>query len=104
MKELFTIKTNGLNFNIKVIPKAKQNYIGEVFVNSKNQKILKIYTTAAPVEDKANKAVVDLLAKSWKLKKSQINIIFGAKTNNKVVHISGDPKDLLGYFKQYLAR
>lgn len=102
MKELFTIKENGLNFNIKVIPRAKQNYIGEVLVNSKNQKILKIYITAAPVEGKANKAVIALLAKSWKLKKSQISIILGAKDNNKVVHISGDPKDLLEYFKQYL--
>ena len=43
---------------------------------------------------------MDLLAKSWKLKKSQISIILGAKDNNKVVHVSGDPKDLLGYFKQ----
>ena len=100
MKELFTIKENGLNFNIKVIPKAKQNYIGEIFVNSKNQKILKIYTTAAPIEGKANKAVIALLSKSWQLKKSQISIILGAKDNNKVVHISGDPKDLLEYFKQ----
>lgn len=99
MKELFTIKDNGLNFNIKVTTKAKQNYIGEVFVNSTNQKVLKIYITAAPIEGKANKAIIALLAKVWKLKKSQINIILGNKDHNKVVHIEGNPKDLLAHLK-----
>jgi uncharacterized protein len=50
---------------------------------------------AAPAEDgKANNAVIDLLAEEWRLPKSALEIMRGAAQRDKVVRISGEPKQL----------
>ncbi len=49
--------------------------------------MFKVYLTAPPVEGKANKLLLELLAKYFNLKKSQIRIIKGGRTRDKVVQI-----------------
>ena len=49
----------------------------------------------APSEDgKANSAVIDLLAREWRLPKSAFEIVRGATQRDKVVRISGEPEGL----------
>jgi len=96
-KKLFNVHSDGLTFAIKVSPKSKKNYISNIFLDQKNQSVLKIYITAPPEDGKANDAIVKLLAKTWKLKKNQIKIIFGLKDKNKIIIIEGNPKNLLEY-------
>jgi hypothetical protein len=100
--KLFTIKENGLTFAIKVSPKAKKNCISDVVTDQNNQPILKIYTTAPPEDGKANKAIINLLSKIWGLRKNQIKIIVGANQKNKIVHIEGEPKNLLKHLEKLL--
>lgn len=69
-------------FNIKVIPNARRNEVKE-----DNDK-LKIYLTASPVEGKANKLLVEVLAKHFNVKKSEIKIIKGEKLRNKIIEVS----------------
>ncbi len=66
---------------VRVIPKAKKNEIKE-----EGDK-LKVYLTAPPVDGKANKLLIELLAKHFNLKKSQVSVIKGEKSRNKVVRI-----------------
>ncbi len=84
---LFTVNNDGLTFTVRVSPKAKQDCIGDIFLDQNNQKILKIYTTALPEDGKANEAIIKLLAKAWGLKKNQIKIISGFKQRNKIIRI-----------------
>lgn len=70
-----------MKINIKVIPKAKQNAI------KKEEETYKIWTIAPPVEGKANKIVIELLSSYFNIKKSQIKIIRGKKSRDKIIEI-----------------
>ena len=101
-KRLFTENANGLTFLIKVTPKAKQNKIGDISKDDKDRFLLKAYVTAAAIDGKANEAIITLFAKSWHLKKSQLEIKMGLTSKNKVVQIKGDPTELLVYLEKIL--
>lgn len=68
---------------VKIITRAKHNQIvgweGEV---------LKIKLSAAPVDNKANEALADFLSKNWGVAKSDIKIIRGLKSRNKVLEVA----------------
>ena len=74
--------------------------MGGVVLDQNNQQVLKIYTTALPEDGKANQAIIDLLSKTWRLRKTQIKIIVGANQKNKIIHIAGEPKYLLEYLEK----
>ncbi|MBF0608297.1 MAG: DUF167 domain-containing protein [Magnetococcales bacterium] len=77
--------------SIKVIPRAAGNeVVGCV------DGVLRIRVTAAPVDGQANRLLVELLCKhiksrdaSARVKKSDIRIIKGEKSKNKLVEITG---------------
>jgi len=68
--------------NIRVTPRAKQNKV----VGMKND-MLRVHVTAVPEHGKANDALIKLLSKEWKIPKSQITIIRGETTREKVLEI-----------------
>lgn len=68
-------------YNVRVITNAKQNKIVEEAGR------IKVYLTAPPVEGKANKALIELLAEYFKVKKKQIVIVRGEKSRDKVLKI-----------------
>jgi len=69
--------------NVRVAPNAKQNKI----VSEPNR--LKVYLTVPPIEGKANKALIKLLAEHFKIKKNQITIVKGKKSRDKVLRVRG---------------
>ncbi|MCK5491294.1 MAG: DUF167 domain-containing protein [Candidatus Pacebacteria bacterium] len=48
---------------------------------------LRVYLTAVPVDGKANKELIKLLAKELKIGKSRIAIIKGEKKSEKIIEI-----------------
>ena len=53
---------------------------------------LKVCVTASPEKGKANKAMIELLAKSLGLKKSQIELISGQTSHQKRFLLRGHPR------------
>ena len=47
----------------------------------------KIYVSVSPIEGRANQKVTELLANFFKVKKSQITIVSGLKSKEKVINI-----------------
>ena len=76
--------TDGIVFNIRVIPRASKCELAGVQGDA-----LKLRITAPPVEGAANKECVRFLSSMLGVKKSQIKIIAGHKSKNKKVSISG---------------
>ncbi|MFV9875700.1 MAG: DUF167 domain-containing protein [Rickettsiales endosymbiont of Dermacentor nuttalli] len=76
-----------LYINLKVIARARVNKIGETFISSEGKSVLKIYVTSPAEHGKANKAIIELLAKHLKVAKSDIRILQGQHNNNKLVLI-----------------
>ena len=71
---------HGLTFNIQVTPHASHAQLVGV-----QEGILKIKVTALPVEGAANEACIKLLAKTFDLRESQLEIFAGAKSRKKTV-------------------
>ncbi|KAI5172381.1 uncharacterized protein NEFER03_1484 [Nematocida sp. LUAm3] len=65
----------------------------EVKANAKNQSIyaqnsiIYISVSSAPVENKANKEILETISKSLKIKKSSLSIISGGKSKDKSILI-----------------
>ena len=71
-----------MTLRLRVIPKASSNRIIQLSAGS-----FKVYVTAPAEDNKANKAVIELLAKYFKVRKSQISIIRGKRSHDKAVEI-----------------
>ena len=68
--------------NLRVIPRARQNKI-EVDTDG----MYRVHITAAPVDGAANIAVVRAMAEYFNVPKSQIKILRGETSRNKVIEI-----------------
>ena len=55
---------------------------------------LKVRVAAQAVDGKANRALIKLLAKAWRLPASGIKVVGGTKTRNKVLLVEGEPEAL----------
>ena len=66
---------------LKVIPAARRNEFKQ------EGESIKIYLNAPAVEGKANAALVKFLAEHYGVKSSQIEIIKGLKSRQKVINI-----------------
>jgi len=71
-----------MKINIRVITNAKKSRIME------EENGLKVYVTALPVDNKANIAVIKVLADYFNTKKKSITIVKGSHSRNKVVKIN----------------
>ncbi len=68
--------------NIRVVPKASRNLV------KKEDDRLKVYVTKPGQNNLANTQLIDLLSEYLKVKKYQIKIIKGHKSQNKIVEIN----------------
>lgn len=67
---------------VKVFPKSSREEIIE------KDGIIKVYVKAPPDKGKANEAVLRIIAKKYKTKKSKIKIIRGLVSRKKVLEVS----------------
>ena len=72
-----------MKIDVKVIPGARKNLFKQ------EEGLTKVYLTAQAQEGKANKALVDFLAKHFHVPKAQIEITKGLKSRNKTISIWG---------------
>lgn len=79
-----TAAESGAAFPVRVIPRASRNEIEGVTGNA-----LKVRVTAPPVEGAANDALIELLAETLKIRKSQVEIVAGQSSQQKMVSITG---------------
>ena len=71
-----------MKIDVKVIPNArKERIVGE-------GGLYKVYVTAPALDGKANKALIDLLAEHFGVKKGDVRIVKGEKSREKIVEIS----------------
>lgn len=77
----------GVILKIKLNPKAKQNNVAGIF---DDDEVLKINVTSPPENNKANKALINLLSSKMKLAKSCFEIISGKISKNKKILIIGN--------------
>lgn len=80
---IFKETINGLIIKLKIIPNSSKNDI--IWENEG----LKVKITAQPIENKANKALIELFSKKLKTAKSNIQIIKGELNKEKTLLVKG---------------
>jgi hypothetical protein len=76
-------KENTLILRLRVQPKASGDALAEIMENERKLRI-----TAPPVDGKANKHIVALMAKMCKVAKSDVKIVSGELGRSKVVAVN----------------
>jgi uncharacterized protein (TIGR00251 family) len=71
----------------KIIANAKQNKISEEPTLEGQRRFFKIKVNKIPQDGKANDAVIKLVAEFFGVKKNEVKIISGEKSQNKVIEI-----------------
>jgi uncharacterized protein (TIGR00251 family) len=75
---------NGIKVRIKVEPRSSKSGIVGPYGDA-----LKVKLTAPPVEGKANKELIEVLAKGFGITKKDVEICSGQSSKNKVVRLNG---------------
>ena len=78
---------NSLIIKLKISPNASKNEI----INKDGE--IKVKITAQPIENKANRALIEFLSKNLKIAKSNIEIVKGETSKEKTIlfkNISSD--------------
>lgn len=71
--------------HIKVTPNSSHQKISGKFIDEKNQEWLKVNLRAVPEDGKANEELIKFLSKTFKISKSEIEILRGETSRMKVV-------------------
>ncbi len=98
----FTAVKDGVRVALRVAPGAARNRMGGLVRDADGGTALKVSVTAAPDRGRANAALIKLLSRAWRVPKGAITIAAGAGARHKVVHVAGDPRELLGRLRQSL--
>lgn len=94
-RKIFEYTAKGLIIRLKIIPNSSKN---ELIYENNGDKCddmynvnarLKIKITAQPIENKANKALIEFLSKTLKTAKSNITILKGELNKEKTLLIEG---------------
>ena len=71
-----------MEIKIKVIPSSSKSEVKD------EGDLIKVHLTSPPLEGRANKELIGVLAKYFKVKKSQIEILRGAKNREKIIRVN----------------
>ena len=96
----FRPAAGGVTVAVRLTPRASRNAMAGIGAGlssgaGREQAVLKVMVTAVPDSGRANEALVRLLAKQWKVPGSAITLVAGATDRNKILHVAGDPADLM---------
>jgi len=86
---------DGVRVAIRLSPRAKADRIVAVAAKAGGGQVVTASVTAPPEDGRANEALLQLLAKAWRLPRRNLAIVGGAASRQKTVHISGEPQPLL---------
>ncbi len=81
--------------HVRLTPKSSADRIDGWDVDDKGRKFLKVRVRAAPIEGRANEALILFLAKSLNLPKSHLSLVAGDTARLKTIEIDGLSDDAL---------
>ena len=100
----FQVSSDHVRLSVKLTPNAGRDGIDGAEAGADGETLLKARVTAVPEKGKANKALIELLAKSLKLPKSSISVISGDTARKKILRIDGDTEEIAAKLQALLER
>lgn len=78
---------NCIVIHAKIVPQSKINAVENVIINDNGVYSLKARVSAPAVDGKANEALINLLAKHFNVKKSNVEIVKGHTNRQKIINV-----------------
>ena len=95
---------DGLRVAIRLSPRARHDRLVAIAASAAGGHVLKA-TVAAPAEGgRANEALLQLLARVWRLPRRDLSIVAGSTSRNKIVRVAGDAQRLAEQVAPEIAR
>jgi uncharacterized protein (TIGR00251 family) len=86
---------DGVRVAIRLSPRARSEGLLGVSPRAEGGRVVKASVTAPASEGRANEALLQLLAKAWRLPRRDLSIVAGTASRTKTVRIAGDPHQLI---------
>jgi hypothetical protein len=84
-----------VRLSVRLTPRTSADRIGGIVRDADGAAALRVSVTAPPAANRANDALLQLLAREWRLPRRGLTLIASAQSRNKTVQIAGDPDALL---------
>ena len=85
---------SGLLLPVRVTPKSSRDEVTGLHTASDGTVSLAVKVTAVPDKGKANRAVIETLAKACRMPKSAFALVAGETDRNKTILVTGNPVEL----------
>lgn len=85
---------DGVILGVRLTPRSGRDALGTPQRDPDGVVRLRASVTAPPTDNLANAALIALMAKSWKIPKSAIGVVAGARGREKRILIRGDAGSL----------
>lgn len=91
-----------VRLSVRLTPNASRDAIEGTELDGDGENWLRARVTSVPEDGKANKALIQLIAKWLRVPKSSISIQSGETARRKILRIEGEPEDLMAKFNALL--
>ena len=95
---------SGLSVTIRLSPRARSDRLLGIIATAEGGRAVKASVTAPAQDGRANEALLQLLSRAWRLPRRDLSIVVGAASRNKIVHVAGDPDELIAKLSREIAR
>jgi uncharacterized protein len=89
------VAEDGLRVAIRLAPRAKADRLVAIGDAAAGGRVLKATVTAPAEDGRANEALLQLLARAWRIPRRDLAIVQGRRSREKAVRIAGDPQQLI---------
>ena len=83
---------------VRLTPNGGRDAVERVETDAAGERFLKARVRAVPEDGKANKALIELVARHFGIAKSAVRLISGETSRKKILRIEGDPEDFAKKF------
>jgi uncharacterized protein (TIGR00251 family) len=94
MADPWRYSAQGVSIALRVTPRGGRDEIDGVEALANGRSVVKVRVRAIAEGGEANRAVMELLAKTLGVPKAKVKILSGATSRLKQVAVDGDPKEL----------
>lgn len=100
----FSTAQDGVRVAVRLTPRARRNRVEGLAEEAGGGVALKVAVTAVPEGGKANAALIELLAKEWRVAKSSVSVVRGVTDRHKTLLVEGAPAPLMQQLETWWRR
>ncbi|MGE5271025.1 MAG: DUF167 family protein [Thiohalocapsa sp.] len=92
-----------MRLTVRLAPRARGDHIDGLARLADGSAVVKASVRAPPADNRANEALLQLLAREWRLPRRELSLVGGGKSRTKTVQIAGPSASVLARLREAVA-